>query len=119
MSLPITLIIDDPAPLINVYWWHLAERRENPVLASGEAVARFIPVDFLDEFVDVITRWDVRGKFSVLPYPAGLGKVSEGWEGCNPRDLDQWLDLVRSQVAPRMDITLKSSPTLAPSTWTG
>ena len=23
MSLPITLMVDDPAPLINVYWWHV------------------------------------------------------------------------------------------------
>ncbi len=42
MSLPIVLIVDDPAPLGNVYWWHAAEAQatENPLRATGEAVAR-------------------------------------------------------------------------------
>ena len=109
MSLPISLIVDDPAPLINVYWWHLADaqQRKDPVLTSGEAVARSIPLDFLSEFIDLIARWEVSGKFSVLPYPAGLGSIGDGWEGCDRRALVRWLDLVRSQVAP------------ARSTWTG
>ena len=107
MSLPIALIVDDPAPLINVYWWHLAatQGREDPVLPTGEAVARSIPVDFLSDFTDLIARWEISGKFSVLPYPAGLGSIGDGWKGCDRRDLARWLDLVRSHVAPRMDIT--------------
>ena len=107
MSLPITLIIDDPAPLINVYWWHVAEvnKTDHPVLASGEAVVRDVPVDFLRAVVEVIAKWNIGGKFSVLPYPAGLGKISAGWPGCNIPALNTWLDLVRTQIAPRMDIT--------------
>ena len=77
MSIPITLIIDDPAPLINVYWWHAAEAQEteSPTLPSGEAVAQSIPVDFLRQFADVISRRGIKGKFSVLPYPGGLGAI--------------------------------------------
>lgn len=107
MSLPITLIVDDPAPLINVYWWHLAEVQDTefPVSASGEPVAQTIPNDFLHQFVDVISRWGIKGKFSVLPYPAGLGAITEGWPGCDERALSTWLDVVRRQITPQMDIT--------------
>ncbi|MFH1572245.1 MAG: hypothetical protein ABIL09_29915 [Gemmatimonadota bacterium] len=107
MSLPITLIIDDPGPLINVYWWHVAERAgtARPTQESGEPVARDIPVDFLEQFIEVIDRWGVRGKYTVLPYPAGLGPIDQGWPGCDRRDLERWLDLARRHVAPRMDIT--------------
>ena len=107
MNIPITFLVDDPAPLINVYWWHVANshRTEHPTQGSGEPIERLIPLDFLEEFAAVISRWEVRGKFSVLPYPAGLGSIDAGWKGCDTRALTAWLDLVRAQVAPRMDIT--------------
>lgn len=105
--LPIVLIVDDPAPLINLYWWHVAEPAgtDRPTLPGGEPVARDIPVDFLDEFVEVVERWGVRGKFSVVPYPAALGPIDAGWPGCDAAGLERWLDGVRRHVAPRMDIT--------------
>lgn len=107
MSLPITLLIDDPAPLINVYWWHAARRvgTDQPTQQSGEPVAREIPLDFLHQFVDVVEHWGVRGKFTVLPYPAGLGPIDQGWPGCDQQALEAWLDQVRRHVAPRLDIT--------------
>ncbi len=106
MPLPISLIIDDPAPLINVFWWHVAEPQhtDHPTLRSGEPVARDVPVDFIRQFADVIERHGIRGKFSVLPYPAGLGKISEGWPGCDRRALAEWIEIARSRVMPLMDI---------------
>ncbi len=107
MSIPITLIVDDPAPLINVYWWHAAEHQQsdNPTLRSGEPVVRTVPVSFLDEFATVIERHGIRGKFTVLPYPAGLGKISAGWPGCDSQALSQWIETTRRRVMPLMDIT--------------
>jgi len=107
MTLPITILVDDPAPLINVYWWHAATRAggNQPIQGSGEPVAREIPIDFLAEFIEVIERWRIRGKFSVLPYPAGLGPVDRGWAGCDRGAMAQWLELVRRRVTPLMDIT--------------
>ena len=107
MSIPITFIIDDPAPLINVFWWHAAERQKTdaPRQNSGEPIVRDIPLDFLKELAGVFRRWGVRGKFSVLPVPAGLGKISEGWPGCNIKHLEEWISIARSDVMPWMDIT--------------
>lgn len=107
MSIPITLLVDDPAPLINVYWWHAAETQESesPTLASGEVVARSIPVDFLRQFTEIISHRGIKGKFSVLPYPAGLGAITDGWAGCDQGELNAWLDLTRRSITPLMDIT--------------
>jgi hypothetical protein len=107
MSIPITFIVDDPAPLVNVYWWHADERQKTgaPVQKSGEPVARDVPVDFLRQFADVVAGRGIRGKFTVLPYPAGLGKISDGWPGCDRRALERWIEIARAEIAPRMDIT--------------
>jgi hypothetical protein len=109
MSIPITLIVDDPGPLINVYWWHAAEAQEteSPTLPSGEAVAQSIPVDFLRQFADVISHRGIKGKFSVLPYPRGLGAITDGWPGCDQGELNAWLDVTRERITPLMDITPK------------
>jgi len=72
------------------------------VLAAADAD---LPGDRVRRFADVIARWGIRGKFSVLPYPAGLGKISEGWPGCDRQQLTQWVDTVRERIMPRMDIT--------------
>ena len=107
MSLPISFIVDDSAPLINVYWWHAAERAGNgtPTLKSGEPVVRDVPVDFIRRFADVVERRQIRGKFSVLPMPAGLGTVGDGWPGCDRQGLEEWVSTARQRIAPRMDIT--------------
>jgi hypothetical protein len=106
-SLPVTLIIDDPAPCINVYWWHVAERQktDKPTLKSGEPVVRDVPVAFAAELAEVLRRRGIRGKFSVLPYPAGLGSIAQGLKGYSQADVDRWLTIVRREIAPRMDIT--------------
>ena len=106
-SVPLTLIIDDGVPCINVYWWHAAARQktDKPVQKSGEPVQRNVPIEFADEVAEVLRQWDIKGKFSVLPYPAGLGSIAVGLEGYPKSDLDRWLDIVRRDIAPRMDIT--------------
>jgi len=107
MSIPITFIVDDPGPLVNVFWWHVAARSDSdvPRLNSGEPVVRDVPVDFLSEFADVIARRGIGGKFTVLPCPGALGKISEGWPGCDRRALDEWITITRKEIMPAMDIT--------------
>lgn len=106
-TIPLTLIIDDPAPCIQVYWWHVAERQntDKPTLKSGEPILRDVPVTFASEVADVLQRRGIKGKFSVLPYPAGLGSIAHGFQGYPRADVERWLAIVRRKIAPRMDIT--------------
>jgi hypothetical protein len=100
-SVPITLIVDDPAPCINpLYYYRLQVDGQN-----YERHVPSIPFDFLQHFVNVCKARGVRGKFSILPYPAGLGSILEGWDGCDPDEIRRWLDLVRTELVPSFDIT--------------
>jgi hypothetical protein len=101
LSVPASLIVDDPAPCINpFYYYRLQVDRE-----GAERHEPRIPLDFLAQFADVCQAHAMRGKFSVLPYPAGLGSILEGWEGCDRAELAAWLDLARTRIAPHFDIT--------------
>jgi hypothetical protein len=107
MSIPITFIVDDSSPLINAVP-QAGELRPAPVgpsFRSGQPVPPEALLDFLREFVAVIARWGIRGKFSVIPYPAALGKISEGWPGCDMRAIREWIGIVARDVTPLMDIT--------------
>ena len=104
MKVPITLLVDDPAPLVNIYWWH-ARRDDLPRHSDGRPVVRDVPLDFLRRFAELVGRWEMKGKFSVIPYPAGLGPITEGWPGCDMRALRDWIDIVRRDITPYMDIS--------------
>jgi hypothetical protein len=101
LSVPASLIVDDPAPCINpFYYYRLQVDRE-----GAERHEPRIPLDFLGQFADICQAHGMRGKFSVLPYPAGLGSILEGWQGCDRAELAAWLKLARTRIAPHFDIT--------------
>jgi hypothetical protein len=101
LCVPACLLVDDPAPCINAfYYYRLQVDRQ-----GHERHEPRIPLDFLQQFAEVCRARGLRGKFSVLPYPAGLGSILEGWGGCDRGELAAWLDLARAEIAPRFDIT--------------
>ena len=101
LGIPVSLIIDDAVPVINaLYYFRLQINQE-----GYDQLVKRIPLDFLEQFVNVCQKWGMRGKFTVIPYPAGLGSILEGWEGCDKAELESWLALVRSAIAPHFDIT--------------
>lgn len=116
-SIPLTLIIDDPAPCINVYWWHVEERQKTgkPTAESGEPIVRDVPVAFAAELAEVLRRRGIKGKFTVLPYPAGLGSIAQGLNGYSQADVERWLTIVRREIAPAWTSRPKSSRTPRPS----
>ena len=101
------MIIDDPAPCINVYWWHVEERQKTgkPTAKSGEPIVRDVPVAFAAELAEVLRRRGIKGKFTVLPYPAGLGSIAQGLQGYPQADVERWLTIVRREIAPQIEIT--------------
>ena len=92
---PVSLIVDDPAPAYNPAHFHSGFRR-GPLR---------IPPTLIDQFADLIEATGIRGKFSVIPNPFGLGRVDREVQGVDAAELGHFLDVVRARIAPRMDIT--------------
>jgi len=97
---PIALIVDDPAPCINPLWYF-----RNQVDKQGTpAHERTIPVDFMQAWCEFVHSKGLRGDFTVLPYPAGLGPIDKELQGFDQGELRSWIDLAREYVAPQFDI---------------
>lgn len=98
--IPISLIIDDPAPRVFVYYEHADTR----FTKDGRPLVDEVPNAFLDDFCDVIARRGIRGKFSVVPMPGGRGDIVAGIPGFEKAEIDEWLEKVRSCVAAQFSI---------------
>ena len=96
----IALIVDDPAPCINPLWYfrHQVDGQAEP------AHARTIPLDFMEAWCTWVQETGIRGDFTVLPYPAGLGRVDDRLEGYDQGELRAWMALARTMIAPQFDI---------------
>lgn len=103
---PISLIIDDVAPLVNLNYFFIRDRNEH----TGETRRwEDIPVVHPESFTREWAQWcgenGVRGKFSVVPCPAGLGRIDQGLPLFGQKQLDSWLSMCREVIMPIFDIT--------------
>lgn len=94
MKIPISLIIDDPAPIISVYYEHAYRR----VTGDGRPLVPTYSNDLLFKFCDIIEKHGIKGKFSIVPMPGNKGDIVNGLEGVSKEDLDEWLDTVKTRV---------------------
>src|SRR5256885_14439769 len=65
LRLPIFFIVDDPAPCLNLAFYE----------QYFEPHVRNVPNTFTAAWADVVEEFEIRGKFSVLPVPAGSGRI--------------------------------------------
>ncbi len=65
---------------------------------------REIPDSFVEQFLDFCEEFDVRGKYSVVPYPALVGWLDRELPGWPRSALRRSLQLVRDRVLERFDI---------------
>ncbi len=91
---PIALIIDDGSPVDPLFY-------ELP----GYETPFLVPREFTQRVVETFERFDIRGKFTVIPMPSCLGRVDQSLKRVPPEHLANWLKLVREGIAPRFDIT--------------
>ena len=70
-KVPISLIIDDPAPIISVYYGHI----DPPLTKDGRPLIPTFPNKMLFDFCDIIERNGIKGKFSVVPMPSNKGDI--------------------------------------------
>ncbi len=101
-KIPLVLGLDDPAPLVHVYREH---RAKGVILDSGEELVPSIPNSFLYDFCDLVEEYGIKGKFSIVPMPAGKGDIVHGIDGFDRSELDEWLSVVRTRLTPHFDFS--------------
>jgi hypothetical protein len=116
---PLSLIIDDSCPVINMayFWidqqhtWRLKHRPDSK--PSGwerhydklGSMPRTIPAAFAAEWGNWCGEQGIRGKFSMVPYPAGVGRIDQGFPDFPKRELDEWLRVTREIIWKNFDLT--------------
>ncbi len=107
---PVGIIIDDSTCLVNLNRFAMTQFDE--VHEGKNAVYkkpwRDWPTEIPDSFVRRFGEWSVstgvKGKFSIVPYPAAVGRLDRFLPGWSQQELSQSLDLVRSLMVPNWDI---------------
>jgi len=106
------LIVDD-VPSNPTYWWRYQQTAfgyEVPEIGFGGpwrelAKAPYFPASAAEAFADFVEECDVRGKFTLLPCPAGHGRLDRGVRSIPDAELAGVLRVVRNRLASRFDIT--------------
>ena len=94
-KLPISLIIDDGG-VINTYFFH--DLRNNHEF--------LVPPAFALQFGKLCAEYGVKGKFSVIPIPCGLGRLDEK-DKVNmvpASNVEAFIDYAKRYIAPRFSI---------------
>ena len=103
---PLSLIIDDSAALVNLNYFFIRDRNAD---AGEDRRWQDLPVVIPEPFTREWAQWcaaaGVRGKFSVVPCPAGLGRVDHGLPLFGAGQLESWLRMCREVIVPHFDIT--------------
>lgn len=91
---PISLIIDDGSPVDPLFY-------ELP----GYETPFLVPAEFTKRVADTFDRFDIRGKFTLIPMPSCLGRIDQSLKRVPQEHLDEFLKLIRERIYPRFDIT--------------
>ncbi len=106
---PLSFIIDDSTCLVNMAHFGMPQFAEVfPDRASYQKPWREMPREIPDDFVRKFGEWcgerGVKGKYSIVPYPACVGWVDRRLPGWSLGELHDSLDLVRTLMLPNWDI---------------
>jgi hypothetical protein len=91
---PISLIIDDGSPVDPLFY-------ELP----GYETTFLVPAEFTKRVADTFDRFDIRGKYTLIPMPSCLGRIDQSLKRVPQDHLLEFLKLVRERIYPRFDIT--------------
>ncbi|MDP6040899.1 MAG: hypothetical protein QGG64_20280, partial [Candidatus Latescibacteria bacterium] len=76
---PLSIIFDDSTMLVNLnYFWMRDRQAVDGTDYRWEDVPVVHPESFTREFSEFCLENDVKGKFSVVPCPAALGRIDHG-----------------------------------------
>lgn len=104
---PVSLIIDDSTCLVNMAHYdipQLAEVYPDQYKQDWRKLPREIPDSFVREFGQWSHENGVKGKYSVIPFPACTGWVNRFIPGWTKKELEDSLNLIRELIVPNWDI---------------
>jgi hypothetical protein len=113
---PVSLIIDDSTCLVNLAHFCIPQFHEvfpDRYRQPWKTLPREIPDAFVRKFGQWCREQGVKGKYSVVPYPACVGWLDRELPGWSKKELSDSLDLVRTLLAPDWDF----HPEMVSHTW--
>lgn len=93
-KIPFSLIIDDGSPVDPLFY-------ELP----GYETPFLVPAKFTQKVADTFDKFNLRGKFTVIPMPSCLGRIDQTLKRVPQEHLLEFLKIMRERIAPRFDIT--------------
>ena len=108
---PVGLIIDDSTCLVNLNRFTMPQFDQAFAGANANYHRnwREWPVEIPDAFVRKFGEWcagaGVKGKYSIVPYPACVGRLDRMLPGWTQRELNYSLGLVRTVIMPNLKIS--------------
>lgn len=106
-GVPLSFIIDDSTCLVNLAHYGIPQFKEafpDRYQQDWKSLPREIPDSFVRRFMRWSREHGVKGKYSIVPYPACVGWVDRFLPGWSKQELEQSLQLVREEVTPDWDI---------------
>lgn len=113
---PVSFIIDDSTCLVNLAHFcipQFAEVFPDRYRQDWRSLPREIPDAFVRKFGEWCHAAGVKGKYSIVPYPACVGWMDRDIPGWTRKELESSLDLVRELMVPDWDI----HPEMISHTW--
>jgi len=103
---PLSLIVDDSTVLVNAnYFWMRDRNAVDGESRRWEDVPVVHPQSFTREWAELCRVHGVRGKFSVIPCPAAIGRIDDGLPLFSHAQQEDWLRMCSELIAPAFDIT--------------
>lgn len=105
---PVSIIIDDSTCLVNLNKFAIPQFAAANPGRYDHYPWKSWPDEIPDSFVRKFAAWaqenGVKGKYSIVPYPACVGRLDLQVPGWTQQELKQSIDLVRSDILPNWDI---------------
>ena len=105
--IPVSLIIDDSTCLVNLAHFGIPQFHEtfpDRYPQPWRELPREIPDSFVRSFAEWCHDHGVKGKYSIVPYPACVGWMDRYLPGWSHQELRDSLDLIRDAITPDWDI---------------
>lgn len=112
----LSMIIDDSTCLVNLAYFGIPQFAQvfpNRYQQPWKSLPREIPDSFVRKFGEWCREHDVKGKYSIVPYPACVGWIDREMPGWSSQELQDSLELVRSFMTPNWD----NHPEMLTHTW--